>query len=48
VLHEHEGANKCILKALKKNAFKLNNKKIERVSTFQQFLQQTRQHQQQQ
>jgi len=38
-----------ILKAFKQNAFKLNNKKIERVSTFQQFLQQpSRQHQQQQ
>lgn len=38
-----------ILKAFKQNAFKLNNKKIERFSTFQQFLQQpSRQRQQQQ
>ena len=29
-----------ILKAFKQNAFKLNNKKIERLSIFQQFLQQ--------
>jgi hypothetical protein len=30
----YESAHKYILKAFKKNAFKLNNKKIERLSVF--------------